>query len=116
MELAKRFGVSRVDGDMGVIMERQGRRAPHSEPARCDHCRKSFGLILHRYYRMRFCSDDCLRAYQRRLDDLTMTRIQCVDQSRALPNWAGNNAPAPARPSCPLTRCWIGVRRSVRRV
>ena len=25
------------------------------EPMRCDHCRRSFGLILHRYFRMRFC-------------------------------------------------------------
>ena len=51
-------------------MERQGRRSPHSEPMRCDHCRKSFGLIFHRYFRMRFCSADCLEAYQRR---------RCVD-------------------------------------
>jgi hypothetical protein len=32
---------------------------------------------------MRFCSADCLKAYQRRLDDLTMTRIQRVDLRRA---------------------------------
>ena len=64
-------------------MERQRRRAPPSETARCDYCRKSFGLILHRYYRMRFCSADCLKAYQGRLDDLTMSRIQRVDLRRA---------------------------------
>ena len=52
-------------------MEPQGR----SEPMRCDRCRKSFGLILHRYFRMRFCSADCLEAYQRRLDELTMMKI-----------------------------------------
>ena len=62
-------------------MERQGRRSPHSEPMRCDHCRKSFGLMLHRYFRMRFCSADCLEAYQRRLDELTMMKIQRVDLS-----------------------------------
>ena len=56
-------------------MESQGRRSPHPEPMRCDHCRKSFGLILHRYFRMRFCSADCLKAYQRRLDELTMMKI-----------------------------------------
>jgi hypothetical protein len=65
-------------------MERQGRRSPHPEPMRCDHCRKSFGLILHRYFRMRFCSPDCLEAYQGRLDELTMMRIQHLDLS--LPN------------------------------
>ena len=56
-------------------MERQGRDLLHPGPMRCDHCRKSFGLILHRYFRMRFCSADCLDAYQRRLDDLTMMEI-----------------------------------------
>ena len=65
-------------------MESQGRRSPHPEPMRCDHCRKSFGLILHRYFRMRFCSADCLKAYQHRLDELTMMKIHHIDLS--LPN------------------------------
>ena len=59
---------------------------PHVERMRCDHCRKSFGLILHRYFRMRFCSADCLSAYQRRLDDLTMIKIQSLESPRALPS------------------------------
>ena len=46
---------------------------------------KSFGLMLHRYFRMRFCSANCLSAYQRRLDDLTMIKIQSLEQPRALP-------------------------------
>jgi hypothetical protein len=50
---------------------------------RCDHCRNAFGLILHRYFRMRFCSADCLSAYQRRLDDLTMIKIQSLEQPSA---------------------------------
>jgi hypothetical protein len=62
-------------------MERQGRRSPHAEPMRCDHCRKSFGLMLHRYFRMRFCSGDCLDAYQRRLTELTMMKIQHIELS-----------------------------------
>jgi hypothetical protein len=66
-------------------MQRQERRLPHGEPMRCDHCRKAFGLILHRYFRMRFCSADCLSAYQRRLDDLTMIKIQSLDQPPAFP-------------------------------
>jgi hypothetical protein len=53
---------------------------------RCDHCRKSFGLILHRYFRMRFCSADCLNAYQRRLDGLTMVKIRSLELTDALPN------------------------------
>jgi hypothetical protein len=55
------------------------------EPMRCDHCRKSFGLILHRYFRMRFCSADCLSAYQRRLDGLTVTKIESLELPDALP-------------------------------
>jgi hypothetical protein len=65
-------------------MEREGRRSPLPEPMRCDHCSKSFGLILHRYFRLRFCSADCLKAYQGRLDELTMMKIQHADLS--LPN------------------------------
>jgi hypothetical protein len=65
-------------------MQRQERRLPHDEPMRCDHCRKSFGLILHRYFRMRFCSADCLSAYAAS-NDLTMFKIQSLEQPRALP-------------------------------
>ena len=79
------FGL-RNRGLRGTQMERQGRRLPHVEPMRCDHCRKSFGLILHRYFRMRFCSADCLSAYQRRLDDLTMIKIRSLELPRALPS------------------------------
>jgi hypothetical protein len=46
---------------------------------RCDHCRKSFGLIIHRFWRMQFCSADCLTAYQRRLDKETMAKNRWID-------------------------------------
>ena len=72
-------------------MQHQGRRLSHFEPMRCDHCRKSFGLILHRYFRMRFCSADCLSAYQRRLDDLTMIKIWSLELPRAQPNATGED-------------------------
>jgi hypothetical protein len=58
----------------------------HPSPMRCDHCRKAFGLILHRYFRMRFCSADCLNAYQSRLSDLTMIKIRCIELPAALPS------------------------------
>ena len=95
-------------------MERQGRRAPPSETARCDYCRKSFGLILHRYYRMRFCSADCLKAYQGRLDDLTMTRIHRVDrQARSRTETAITRRP----PAGAVARlCDVGLARRVCRV
>jgi hypothetical protein len=65
-----------------------GKKTPpsRSSPMRCDHCRKSFGLILHRYFRMRFCSADCLAAYQDRLSDLTMVKIRCLELPTTLSN------------------------------
>lgn len=42
---------------------------------RCDHCRRPLGLMVHRYWRMRFCSTACIAAYQRRLHDDTKQKI-----------------------------------------
>jgi len=42
---------------------------------RCDHCRGSLGLIIHRYWRMRFCSEKCMQAYRHRLEELTEAKI-----------------------------------------
>jgi len=71
--------------DSKSAMEGQARRS-QPEAMRCDHCRKPFGLILHRYFRMRFCSADCLTAYQGRLDDLTVIKIRCLELPHALSN------------------------------
>jgi hypothetical protein len=46
---------------------------------RCDQCRGSFGLNAHRYWRMRFCSADCVAAYQRRLDEGTVGKIRRLE-------------------------------------
>jgi hypothetical protein len=46
---------------------------------RCDHCRKELGLITRRYWRMRFCSEACASAYQRRLDRSTRDKIGRLD-------------------------------------
>jgi hypothetical protein len=42
---------------------------------RCDYCRGKFGLIVHRYWQMRFCSAVCTQAYQQRLHDETKGKI-----------------------------------------
>jgi hypothetical protein len=42
---------------------------------RCDHCRRPLGLVVRRYWHMRFCSAGCTRAYQRRLRDDTKQKI-----------------------------------------
>jgi hypothetical protein len=42
---------------------------------RCDHCRRPLGLMVRRYWHMRFCSTACMAAYQRRLQDNTKEKI-----------------------------------------
>jgi hypothetical protein len=42
---------------------------------RCDHCRQPLGAMVRRYWHMRFCSDACRQAYQRRLHDDTKQKI-----------------------------------------
>src|SRR5215470_13506646 len=42
---------------------------------RCDHCRRPLGPSLHRYWRMRFCSNGCEAAYLARLDPLTRQKL-----------------------------------------
>lgn len=48
---------------------------------RCDHCRGPLGLMVHRYWRMRFCSAACSTAYQRRLHDATKQKIADIRQA-----------------------------------
>jgi hypothetical protein len=42
---------------------------------RCDHCRRPLGIMVRRYWHMRFCSAACVGAYQRRLHDDTKQKI-----------------------------------------
>jgi hypothetical protein len=46
---------------------------------RCDHCRQELGLSAQHYWRMRFCSQACKHAYQRRLDQSTRDKIGLLD-------------------------------------
>jgi hypothetical protein len=43
---------------------------------RCDFCGGCLGLMIHRYYRMRFCCEAHLRAYRRRLTEETRAKIR----------------------------------------
>jgi hypothetical protein len=53
---------------------------------RCDYCRGKFGLIVHRYWRMRFCSAVCAQAYEQRLHHETKAKIRdLADTSTAKP-------------------------------
>ena len=47
----------------------------HNIMFRCDHCRRSLGLIVHRYWRMRFCSAACVERYKQRLQTETKAKI-----------------------------------------
>jgi hypothetical protein len=46
---------------------------------KCDYCRGSLGPNVRRYWRMRFCSAECVAAYQPRLDKGTAKKIYCLD-------------------------------------
>ncbi len=46
---------------------------------RCDHCRRNLGLLVHRYWHMRFCSAACMHAYQHRLGEETKAKIFRLD-------------------------------------
>src|SRR5438067_1694748 len=41
----------------------------------CDHCRGQVGVIVQRYWRMRFCSTACMNEYQQRLSTETQLKI-----------------------------------------
>lgn len=56
---------------------------------RCDHCRRRLGLLVHRYWHMRFCSAACLQDYQQRLHDETRAKIVWLDSD------AGKQPPHP---------------------
>ena len=43
---------------------------------RCDFCRGRLGLVMHRYYRMRFCCAAHLHAYRQRLTEDTRAKIR----------------------------------------
>jgi hypothetical protein len=49
---------------------------------RCDHCREEFGIRIHCYWHMHFCSSACLTAYQQRLAPKTKVKISQLEASR----------------------------------
>src|SRR5262245_10195675 len=49
---------------------------------RCDHCREEFGIRVHRYWHMHFCSSACMTAYQPRLAAETKVKISQLEASR----------------------------------
>jgi hypothetical protein len=55
---------------------------------------------------MRFCSADCLSAYQRRLDDLTMIKIQSLQQRPHVQGDTANLLSANVRRPCRAVASW----------
>jgi hypothetical protein len=51
-------------------------RATFQVASRCDFCGGRLGLGIHRYYRMRFCSEAHMRAYRWRLTEETQAKIR----------------------------------------
>jgi hypothetical protein len=68
---------------------------------RCDHCRRPLGLMVRRYWRMRFCSAGCTQAYQQRLQDDTKDKIAKL---RAIDGNAGAAPRSTSRPFGPHAR------------
>ena len=52
---------------------------------KCDFCRGALGLIVQRYWRMQFCSTDCVGAYRRRLDEATIHKVSCLEGKLGAP-------------------------------
>jgi len=50
---------------------------------RCDHCRRPLGIMVRRYWHMRFCSAACVAAYQHRLHDDTKQKIANIRQANS---------------------------------
>jgi hypothetical protein len=48
---------------------------------RCDHCRRPLGIVVRRYWHMRFCSATCVQAYQGRLHDRTKQKIAHIREA-----------------------------------
>jgi hypothetical protein len=47
----------------------------------CDYCRGELRFGAQRYWRMRFCSNACKKAYQQRLDESTREKIGRLDRA-----------------------------------
>jgi hypothetical protein len=52
---------------------------------KCDYCRGSLGVNTHRYWRMRYCSVECVTAYQRHLDEGTVGKIAVLNLGLVIP-------------------------------
>ena len=46
---------------------------------KCDHCRKPLFLNVRCYWRMRFCSADCVKSYQHRLNEVTLGKVRYLE-------------------------------------
>jgi len=55
-----------------------GSNSVSSAALRCDHCRAKL-RVQHCYWRMRFCSANCVAAYQKRLSKGTQAKIVKLD-------------------------------------
>jgi hypothetical protein len=46
---------------------------------KCDFCGGRLGLIIHRYYRMRFCCEAHMSGYHQRLTEETRAKIRLLE-------------------------------------
>jgi hypothetical protein len=63
---------------------------------RCDYCRGKLGLMVRRYWHMRFCSTACAQGYEQRLDETRAMMRQPRDGSASDPEAIENLPGSPA--------------------
>jgi hypothetical protein len=69
---------------------------------RCDHCRRLLGARVHtHWHHMRFCSAACVAAYQGRLHQETVEKMQHLD-SRTAAGDGGRARPNPREEDGPF--------------
>jgi hypothetical protein len=73
-----------------------------SASLRCDHCRDKMGSPVHHYWRMHFCSANCMSAYQQRLSADTCKKILELDVDHSSLKPLVYNQTVPPEPSALL--------------
>jgi len=66
----------RVVDESSEFCSANAERVAHHLARKCDFCGGRLGLIIHRYYRMRFCCEAHMTAYGRRLSQETRAKIR----------------------------------------
>lgn len=62
---------------------------------RCDYCRGKLGLLVHRYWHMRFCSSACAQGYEQQLDATKAKMRGLANDAAAMDGLPGSSPVSP---------------------